>query len=387
VSIPRNHRIYLDHNATTPLHARVVKAMSAVLAGGVGNPSSVHREGRLARDRVEVARVELARALGAQHEDLVFTSGGTEADCLGLVGLARIAAAAGRPKRLLIPAIEHPAVHGAAQALAREGFEIAHVPVEPGGAVAPDALRDLVAGGAAVFAIALVNHELGTHQDVAALAEVAHEAGVLVHCDAVQAAGRIAVDVGALGADAIAVSGHKMYGPRGVGALWIRAGIDLEAVLPAGHQERKRRPGTENVVGIVGMGAAATHAIPEALSAAPAIERLCETLERGLTAIDGAVVHGAASQRAPGTVNVGFRGALGDVIVQALDLAGIAASTGAACTSGTVAPSPVLLGLGLSDERAREAVRFSLGTGTTEFEVKVVLEKMPSIVKRAKAFR
>jgi len=237
-----------------------------------------------------------------------------------------------------------------------------------------------------VAAVALVNHELGTLQDVAALAEVAHAAGVLFHCDAVQAAGRIALDVAALGADAIAVSGHKFYGPRGVGALWIRPGLDIEAVMPGGHQERKRRPGTENVVGIVGMGAAAAYAIPEALAAAPTVARLCETLESGVATIEGTIVHGAQSPRAPGTVNVGFGGALGDVIVQALDLEGIAVSTGAACTSGTVAPSPVLLALGIPVQRAREAVRFSLGAATLESDIEVVLEQLPTIVARSKQF-
>jgi cysteine desulfurase len=379
-------RVYLDHNATTPLDPRVRQAIAGALAV-TGNPSSVHAEGRRARDAVETARRQVAALLGARIEDIVFTSGGTEADALGVIGLGRLARAAGRPAVALVPAIEHPAVHGAASALASEGFRVDAVAVDENGVIDAGVLASRCAAGAAVLAVSLANHELGTVQDVPALARIARDAGVLVHCDAVQAAGKLAVDVAALGADAVAISAHKIYGPTGAGALWIDARHGIAPLVAAGHQERERRPGTENVPGIVGFGEAARWAAGEGLAAQGRVRELRDALETGVRGIDGARVHGAGATRVANTLNVGFDGALGEVVVAALDLAGFAVSTGAACTSGTVQPSPVLLGVGVGEERAREAVRFSLGVGTTRDEVEAVLEVLPGIVARAREFR
>jgi cysteine desulfurase len=379
-------RVYLDHNATTPLDPRVRQAIAGALAV-TGNPSSVHAEGRRARDAVETARRQVAALLGARIEDIVFTSGGTEADALGVIGLGRLARAAGRPAVALVPAIEHPAVHGAASALASEGFRVDAVAVDENGVIDAGALSSGCAAGAAVLAVSLANHELGTVQDVPALARIARDAGVLVHCDAVQAAGKLAVDVAALGADAVAISAHKIYGPTGAGALWIDARHGIAPLVAAGHQERERRPGTENVPGIVGFGEAARWAAGEGLAAQGRVRELRDALETGVRGIEGARVHGAGAARVANTLNVGFDGALGEVVVAALDLAGFAVSTGAACTSGTVQPSPVLLGVGVGEERAREAVRFSLGVGTTRDEVEALLEVLPGIVARAREFR
>jgi cysteine desulfurase len=380
-------RTYLDHNAGAPLDPRVAAAMEAAARAGAGNPSSIHAEGRAARDRVERARREVASLVGGAADELVFTAGGTEADVLGVVGSARAAAAAGRPRRVAAPAIEHPAVTGALGMLAAEGFETITIPVDAEGRVAAAAVEHACRGGAALVAVALANHELGTIQDVAAIAAAAHAAGAHVHCDAVQAAGRLPLDAAALGVDTLAISAHKIGGPAGAGALWVRRAIDLAPLWPAGHQERGRRPGTENLLGIVGLGTAATLAREEGLPAQPRVAALRGRLEAGLRELAGVRIHGAGAPRVANTVNAGFAGALGETLVQALDLAGVAVSTGAACTSGTVAPSPVLLALGLPRAQAVEAVRFSFGRDTTADQVDHVLELLPPIVARARAHR
>jgi cysteine desulfurase len=286
-----------------------------------------------------------------------------------------------------VAATEHPAVHGAADALAARGAEVATLPVDADGRLDRAALEAALAGGAAVVAVALANHELGTLQDLPAIASLAASAGALVHCDAVQAVGRIAVDVAALGADAVALSAHKIYGPKGAGALWIRPGLDLAPLYPGGHQERERRPGTENVAGIAGLGAAAELAAsPAAVAARAVIAELAADLERAVLALPGSRVHGAGAPRVPGTISAGFDGAPGELVAQALDLAGVAVSTGAACTSGTVTASPVLLALGLPGPRALEGVRFSLGRPTVRADVEALLEVLPSILSRVRTF-
>jgi cysteine desulfurase len=380
------HRIYLDYNATTPLAAEARAAVLEAMETVQGNPSSIHQEGREAREWVERARRQVADLLAARPEDLVFTSGGTEADALGVVGLYRCAVTQGRPPRVLVGATDHPAVHGAAQALAERGAALGAIPAHPDGRLDLDALGRELGAGAAVVAVALANHELGTVQDMSAIARLAAAAGAFLHCDAVQAAGRIDVDVAGLGADAVAISGHKIYGPKAVGALWIRPGLDLAPLVPGGHQERERRPGTENVAGIAGLGAAAALAAgPDARAARARIAELAAMLERGILALGGRI-HGGGAPRVPGTVNAGFAGAPGELVTQALDLAGFAVSTGAACTSGTVTASPVLLALGLERARALEGVRFSLGRPTTAADVQALLEVLPSIVSRVRTF-
>lgn len=374
-------RIDFDHNATTRLDPRVRSAMQPVWEGLYGNPSSIHEEGRRARDAVERARVDVAALVGGATAEIVFTSGGTEADFLGVVGAARAARARGAPAKVVSSALEHPAVRGAIDVLRADGFAVALVPIDGAGRLDPDAAREALAGGAALATFALANHEIGNVYDVALLARIAHELGALVHTDAVQAAGKIPIDVRALGVDLLSISAHKIHGPKGAGALWARRGVDVAPLHSGGHQERGMRPGTENVAGIVGLGAAARLArsgLPAAVGA------MRDRLEAGLVSM-GARVHGDRRARVANTVNVGFSGVPGDILTAALDLEGIAVSTGAACTSGTVEPSPVVLALGLPRARAAEAVRFSLGHDNDPTEVERVLRLLPVLVARIRS--
>lgn len=366
-----NARIYLDFNATRPMLPDVARALAGVLAdaAALGNPSSIHHEGRRARDLVERARDQVAARVGRPREHVIFTSGGSEANRLGLELLRRPDGAT----RVAVSPIEHPSLLGAARALdpAAAALPLAGARVLP----PVDARVDVVAFGA-------VNHELGTVADTAAIAAAARAAGARVHVDAVQAAGKLDLAPLAAVADTLALSAHKLGGPAGVGALVV-ADPDRVPAREDGHQERGRRGGTENLLGIVGFGVAAA-AID--LAAHARVAALGELLERELLArIPDARVHGADAPRIGGVVNLGFAGARGDAIVMALDLAGIAASTGAACTSGSAQPSAVLRALGESAARAREAVRISLGPTTTADELAVVCATLPAIVARARA--
>ena len=379
-------RIYLDHNATTPMAAEVRSAIGNALAVA-GNPSSIHGEGREARDHIESARRNVAAMLGASPYDIVFTSGGTEADSLAIVGLARAAVRRGRPARILTTAIEHPAVLGPCEALRQDGFELTLVRVDPDGRLDLDDFEARCRAGAALAALSLANHEIGTVQDMRAAAEMAEKQGVLVHCDAVQAGGKSRIRAPELNLASLAISAHKFYGPKGIGALWIRGGVDFDPAVPAGHQERGRRPGTENVLGIVGMGAAAELAIERLDQDASNTAELAQRFEARVRDIGDVRIHGVGAIRIGNTVYVGFDGALGEAVVVALDIAGFAVSTGAACTSGSVEPSPVLLGMGVSRERAIEAVRFSFGRGNTRQDIDALLEVLPDIISRSRQFR
>jgi len=356
-----NRRIYLDYNATSPLHPAARAALMDAM-GAVGNPSSIHEEGRRVRARISRARAQVATLLARPAEQIVFTSGGTEANVLGVRALAALAERDGRPRVIATTQLEHPSLRGAVASLSSRGWRVT-------GLDDPDA---------SVAAFAAVNHELGTIEP-RAFEPGLRARGVRVHVDAVQAAGKL--ELATLHADAIAISGHKLGAPQGTGALAVVEDQGLPLV-EAGHQERGRRPGTENTLGIVGFGAAAA-AVD--LARWPAVAALGAALERGLVAI-GARIHGTGP-RTGGTINAAFSNALGESIVISLDLAGIAVSTGAACTSGSVEPSPVLLGLGLPPAEAREAVRFSLGTATTADEIEEVLRVLPAIVERARQHR
>lgn len=385
-------RIDLDHNATTRVDPRVRAAMLPALEGLYGNPSSIHAAGRLARDAVERGRAEVAALLAAPSGGVVFTSGGTEADTWGIVAAARAARVAGRPARVVSSPLEHPAVHGALVTLRAEGFTVALVPVDSAGRIAPEDVTRAVGGeGAALVTLALANHELGNVYPIAAFAEAARRAGAgLVHCDAVQAAGKVPLDVTALGVDLLSVSAHKIHGPKGVGALWVRRApgplADLAPLVAGGHQERGLRPGTENVAGVVGFGVAARLAGAQ-LADMARVAGLRDRLEAGARAIGGARVHGDPAHRVPNTSNVAFAGAAGELVVMGLDLDGIAASTGAACTSGSLEPSPVVLALGEPRARAAEAVRFSLGHDNEDGDVDRLLAVLPQIVARVRAAR
>ena len=381
-----NRRIYLDFNATAPLLPAARDAMVEAMADA-GNPSSIHTEGRRMRDRVERARNQVAALVGRPREQIVFTSGGTEANWLGVMALAAAAEARGLPKVIATTAIEHPSLRGAVAALESRGW---HKRVLRHGREDAENLSDV-----SIVAVGAVNHELGTMVHLGSLMFGWPES-VAAHVDAVQALGRLGGPW--LYGQSIAISSHKIGGPQGVGALVIERDQGLPLV-DAGHQERGRRPGTENVLGIIGFGAAA-EALQKTLEPAvplvpgvfwrtaawARVAGLGDMLEAGLLAM-GARVHGQESARVGGIINVGFVGALGESIVMALDIVGISVSTGSACTSGSVQPSAVLLGLGLPADQAREAVRFSLGRTTTEDEIKQVLAVLPGIVERARRHR
>ncbi|HLL21044.1 MAG TPA: aminotransferase class V-fold PLP-dependent enzyme, partial [Kofleriaceae bacterium] len=339
-------------------------------------------EGRRARDLVERARNQVAALLGRPREQVVFTSGGTEANALGVLGLAALVEQGGGPRVVVTTGIEHPSLAGAVATLARRGWEVRTVDARRRlGTDHCDPAAAVAVMGAGLVALGLANHEVGTLADITTLAAAARATGALVHVDAVQAAAKLALaDVPAT---ALAISAHKLGGPQGVGAL----AITVDEALPlvdGGHQERGRRPGTENFLGVIGFGAAAAAVVVDDLEPLAAVQA---HLEAGLRALPDVRIHGDADVRLPGTTNAGFSGALGESIVVALDLAGIAVSTGAACTSGSVQPSAVLLGLGYPVAQAREAVRFSLGRTTTLAEVDAVLAALPAILGRARRFR
>ncbi len=375
--------IYLDHNATTRPHPEVCAAIAAALEGSWGNPSSPHGPGRAARELVERARVEVAALVGARPEEIVFCSGGTEGDNLAVRGAARaMRERTGRDLVVSSP-LEHPAVRASLEALAAEGFRVALVPVAGDGAIDPDDVARL-AEGAALVTLAAANHEIGNRYPLAAFAAAAHRGGALFHADAVQAVGRMALDVAALDVDLATISAHKIYGPKGAGALVLRRGVTLAPLVVGGHQERERRPGTENVAGIVGLGAACALVRREGSGRVERVARLRDRLEAGALALDGARRFGARD-RVANTSSLGFRGVEGEVVMMALDLEGVAVSTGAACTSGSIDPSPAILALGVPRAEARQAVRFSLGWDNTDEEIDRVLELLPAIVARARA--
>jgi cysteine desulfurase len=352
-------RIYLDHNATTPLSAAARAAMLAAL-DELGNPSSLHAEGRHARQLVETAREQIARAIGARREEIVLTSGGTEANNLAL----RLRA------RRVISAVEHPSVDGAA------GADALRVRVDASGRVDLDELAARV-GRDSLVSVQLANHEIGVVQDLPAIVAIARRAGALVHTDAVQAVGKLDVDVRALDVDALTLSAHKLGGPKGAGALFVRDGLDVDPLLRGGHQERERRPGTENLVGIAGFGAACATAFGAGRAAwATAMSALRDRFETGARTA-GARVAAADAPRVPTTSYVAFDGVEGELLMQALDVEGVAVSTGAACSSGSLEPSPVLRAIGFP-----EGIRVSLGSGNSAEEIDRVLALLPALVER-----
>ena len=362
-------RIYLDHNASSPPVPAARAAVAAAL-DVAGNPSSIHEEGRRARDLVERARAEVAALVGAGRDDVVFTSGGTEANALALRGSITAAR-----RRLVVSAVEHPSVRATADALAAEGVAVTVLPVDGSGLLSLGALEAALGPDVALVSVQAANHETGVLQPLAEVAARTRSAGVPLHVDAVQAAGK--VDMPLEVADFVSLSAHKLGGPAGTGALVARAPL---AVVAGGHQERGRRGGTENLLGIVGFGAAARVARSYPFTQ---MRSLRDRLQEGLARLGGRV-HGG-EPRAPGTLSIAFAGVPGELLVQSLDLAGIAASTGAACTSGTVAPSPVLLAMGLLPAEARLAVRFSLGPTTTAAEIDEVLAVVPALLERIRA--
>jgi cysteine desulfurase len=378
-------RVYLDHNATTPVHAAVVEAMTKVLREDFGNPSSVHHFGQRAKSAMDQARSSVASLIGADPSEVVFTSGGTESDNFAIRGAAE-ALDATRRRHLIATTIEHEAVLNTLKALARRGRPTTLLRVDGTGIVAPDALKEALTDDTAIVSVMHANNEIGTIQPILELARIAHDRGALLHTDAVQTAGKVTVDVKALEVDLLSISAHKFYGPKGVGALWIRRGLRLLPVLTGGKHERSRRAGTENVAGIVGMGVAATLAAAKIDEEAKRISALRDRLEEGvLRAVPGTIVNGTRSPRVPNTTNISFDRIEAESLLIALDLEGVAVSTGSACSSGTLEPSHVLKAMGFPPHRTQNSIRFSLGAANTEAEVDRVVAILPGIVDKLRS--
>ena len=376
--------IYLDYNATTPVDARVLEAMQPYFGQVFGNASSIHSAGQHARAAVDAARESVAALIGAKPSEMVFTSGGTEADNLALFG---IVAGNARPrKRIITTAIEHHAVLNAAQQLERQGIGVTYVQVGSNGIVDPADVRRALTPDTILISVMHANNEIATIQPIEEIGRIAAEADVYFHCDAVQSAGKLPLDVNHLGVDLLTVSAHKIYGPKGVGALYVRSGTPLEPQFYGGHHERDRRPGTENVPGIVGLGKAAEIARANLNGDSTRIAALRDCFEKGLLkSIPSIRVNGDRTRRVANTTNLTFAGAGGEALVIALDLQGIACSTGAACSSGAVEPSHVLTAIGLSADEARSSLRFSLGTPTSDAEIDDAIAIIPGVVDRLRA--
>ena len=375
-------RVYLDHNATTPLHPEVLAAMTPYLTERFGNPSSLHAWGQEARQALERARATIARALGVGDKDtIVFTAGGTEADNLALVGVA--AAQEKRGRHVIISAVEHHAVLNAALHLARQGFEVTRLPVDGQGLLDPDEVRRAIRPDTILVSLIHGNNETGVLFPIARAGRICREHGVIFHADAVQSFGKLPLDVEPLHVDLLSVSGHKIHGPKVIGALSIRRGTQMQPLIHGGAQERSRRAGTENVAGAVGLARATELMLQDQEGAAKRLADLRDRLELGLmAALPGVLRNGHPTERLPHTANLAFAGAEAESLILALDLSGVGVSSGAACSSGSLEPSHVLAAMGLPRERVESSVRFSLGRGTTPEEIARVLEILPPIVER-----
>jgi cysteine desulfurase len=376
--------LYADHHATTPLSPEALEAMLPWLSSLAANPSSVHAAGREARRAVEEAREEVARAIGASPAEIVFTSGGTESNALAVRGGAAAARVAD-PRRIAVgvTAAEHPAVREAAAALGKEGFEVREIPVDGAGLPGPE-MGGLLGPGTALVAAILANNETGALFDgIGEAARGARKEGVLFHTDAVQAVGKVPVDVAHLGVDFLSLTGHKFGGPKGAGALYVRAGVAIAPLQPGGGQEKGRRGGTENVAAIAGLGAAIRAAVGRLDEEGRRLAALRDRFEEGLRgALPGAGFHASGVRRLPTVCSALIPGIEAESLVVALDLEGIAVSAGSACHAGTTRPSRVLLALGVSDAEARATVRFSFGRTTVDAEIDRLLEAVPRLVRR-----
>lgn len=375
-------RVYFDHNATTPVDPLVAEAVVRALSTEFGNASSVHHFGQQAKGVLDDARSSVARLIGGEPSEVVFTSGGTEADNFALRGVAEALESTGR-RHLIASSIEHEAILTTLKALARRGWRTTLLPVGASGVVSPDALRDGLSDQTALVSVMHANNEIGTIQPVFELARLAHERGALFHTDAVQSVGKIPVDVRALGADLLSVSAHKFYGPKGAGALWIKRGTRVSAILTGGKHERNRRAGTENVPAVAGFGVAARLAMSTLTADANRLSALRDRLEQSVLArVHGTAINGARDARVPNTTNISFEGIEAESLLIALDLEGIAVSTGSACSSGTLEPSHVLRAMGLPTHRTQNSIRISLGSGNTDAEVDYFLEQLPRVVEK-----
>ncbi|HZV88619.1 MAG TPA: IscS subfamily cysteine desulfurase [Candidatus Binatus sp.] len=393
-------RVYLDYNATTPVEPQVLDAMLPYFSADFANASSIHTPGQRARAAVETAREQVAALIGARPQEIVFTSGGTESDNHAIFGV--IAERVGQvfppvasssltdsplaKPHIITTTIEHEAVLNACQALEKQGVRVTYLPVDREGVVDSESVRRAICPETALITIMHANNELGTVQPLEEIGRIAKEHKIYFHTDAVQSAGKIPIDVNDVNVDLLSLSGHKLYAPKGAGALYVRSGTHLRQLLYGGHHQRGFRPGTENVAGIVGLGKAVEIARNSLSNDAQRVASLRDKLERGLVErIPQIRVNGALAPRTPNTTNVMFAGIEGEALVIALDLKGLACSVGAACSSGAVEPSHVLTAIGLSQEEAKSSLRFSLGRHTTESEIDFALRVIPEAVAQLRA--
>jgi cysteine desulfurase len=379
--------IYLDHAATTPVRAEVFEAMTPFFGPKFGNPSSTHRWGREARAALDEARERVAKCLGARADEVCFTSGGTEGDNLAILGAWRSAHAAGR-KAIVTTPIEHKAILGAVHQAACEGAEERYLEIDCDGKVVESSFDALVNDTAAVCSVMWVNNEVGTIQSSPELSSKAKAAGVVMHTDAVQAFGKVHIDAATQSFDLLSISGHKIGAPKGIGALFIRRGTQLQPLMHGGMQDRGRRPGTENVASAVGLATAAELTIAEHDAEAKRLGAFRDRLEAVILArIPDAVIHGRGALRAPHVLNVSVPGTDSESLLMALDLKGIAASGGSACQSGSISPSHVLIAMGVKPELASSAIRMSFGSLTTDECIDRVADVFPALVEKARALQ
>ncbi|RJP81352.1 MAG: cysteine desulfurase [Candidatus Zixiibacteriota bacterium] len=377
-------RYYFDHSATTRVDPQVIQAMIRVLGEDFGNPSSMHAFGREARTSLEGAREILSRLLGAESAELFFTSGGTEADNLALIGVME--ANRERGDHLIVSKIEHHAILDAAHWLEHHGYRVSYVAPDAAGMIHPEEVLRAVTPGTVLISVMHVNNEVGTINPIADIGRLARERGILFHSDAVQAFGKLPVNVGDLNVDLLSVSGHKIYGPKGIGALYVRRGVKLARRTHGGHQEREVRTGTENIAGAVGLSVAAQICHDKMAAEAGRLGDLRDRLWEGLQArLPHIRLNGHPTQRLPGLNNVSFEGVEGEALLLAMDLKGIAASTGSACSSGQVSASHVLLAMGIPPQVAQGSIRFSMGRENDEESVAYALEVVPEIVNHLRA--
>jgi len=377
-------QIYLDHNATTPVDPRVVEAMLPFFREDFGNPSSLHRFGQSARSAVDDARAQLARLLGAKEESIVFTSGGSESDNQAIKGAAEALKDKGR--HIVTSKVEHPAVLETCKYLAGTGYRVTYLSVDRYGVVDLDELRDALREDTVLITVMYANNEVGTIQPVEEIGAIARERGVLFHTDAVQAVGKLEIDVEKLCVDMLSLSAHKFHGPKGVGALYVRPNLELTPLIHGGGHERGRRSGTENTPGICGLGRACEICADEMSEERTRTARLRDMLWEGLQSrIGDLILLGHPEKRLPNTLAVCFKYVEGESVLLNLDLEGVAVSSGSACSSGDIEPSHVLLAMGVSPEFARGGIRFSLGRGNTEAEIKRVIEVTPDIIAKLRS--
>lgn len=376
--------VYFDYAATTPVDPRVVDAMLPFLKDVYGNPSSVHSFGRAAKSAVRDAREEIAKLIDAEAEHIFFTSGGSESDALLLKGYFLAQQDAGKRAKFVTSTIEHHAVLRTCKTLQSRGAEVAHVGADKEGAVSPAAVMANLDEGAALVSVMTANNEIGTIEPIQEIAAAAHARGAFFHTDAVQAVGHIPLSVRDMGIDALSLSGHKLYAPKGIGALYVHPKVKILPLIEGGEQERGMRAGTENVPAIVGLGCAAKLANEEMAAEGKRIRALGEKLAHGIQLLQGAYINGkdpASESRLPGNVNFGIAGIASDTMLIRLDLAGFAVSAGSACSAGSIAPSHVLMAIGCTKARASESIRLSLGRFTKEKDIDVFLSVLREIVQ------